>query len=679
MAIGRLGRQVYSAPLQATQTIPFALTDGEPGCASAVPGQVNDLVVVSMEVTYQGTSVNCGLAATNYLARYGEVQRADSANGNYRGQYRYMPATPDTGITITATTIPPGAILTVVLQAFRGIATSGITDGVAGVSAGGINGGTPNPGSITSSATASNGTILLVDALSSFNADQDLPHTFGAFTAPSGAAFDDVFSYSSGGKGIAGDAWGTITQATKRVLANSTAYDPAAATWDRGTVGSDTWQAWTSFLKWDGSYVVPTPVSTASGGGTLDPAGAGAAQVTVTGGATGSISIEATGEAQAGSPAALTAAGGGSIPISGSGVVATGFIPSGAVLKPLAPGYKGTDLRVALNLLISETGANTPAIPLTSGKQAYRKYRAATEAVFAALGAKASAVPRLPKIASSDTDVANTVNGLIAIALQEGPATAPVITGGPTTFETPESPTTSILIGVYTSDQTVLWTVVGPDAALFDMDQETGELRLDSPTDRESQATLAVTVVATTPAGRTATRDVAGTILNVLDAPPLQVPILSANSVQENAAAGFVVATVSNIVSGATWSLTGTASGRFAKSGDTIVATSTVIDWEAIPVVNGLRPLGIQITQDLADSPNAPLITDFTIFVTDQAEGGGPDVTAPVITGGATTFSITENVPAGQVISTYTANEPVTWGKTGADAALFNLNASTLR
>lgn len=678
MAIALIGRQVYSAPLAASQTINFALTGGDPGVANSTPNLVNDFVLVEMAVTYQGTSTTLTLAATNYLARWGETARNDSACGNYRGQYRYMPATPDTNIVITAGTVPTGAVLTVLISAFRGVATTTPFDGVTLATAGGVNGGVPNPAAVTSSATAASAkSLLIVEALSSFNVDTDYPHSFGSFTAPSGETFDDFLSYSSGGKSVTGDAWATVSQGIVRDLLASTSYDPPAGTWGRGTNASDTWQAATFCLRWDGTYVAPLPTTSGVGTVSIVPSVSAQALAKVSASGSASLAPRVAGTAAVGSPAALTAIGAVALGLAVQSEAVMGFIPSpSTVITPLPPEIRGRDLRIAINALIAATGA--AAVPISSGpgRVPYRTHRAAINAVITALGPLAAPVPRLPRITASDADIVATVDSLINIVAAQGPAEIVQIVAGPTSVSTPEDPNTDIFIGTYQANVSVTWELAGADVDAFTLDPDTGDLDFAVPTDYETKSSYSVAVIATSATGQQASRQVTVTITNVLDAPALLTPDLSATSVQENRTQNFQIARVTT-QAGVTWTLSNTAGNRFAKSGNFIVAGATNIDYETTPVVGSGRGWGIQITQTLADSPNSPLVTDHTIFVLDIASEGGADTTAPVINAGPTTVTISENVAAGTLIGTFGATEPVTWSKSGTDATSFTLDAST--
>lgn len=94
-----------------------------------------------------------------------------------------------------------------------------------------------------------------------------------------------------------------------------------------------------------------------------------------------------------------------------------------------------------------------------------------------------------------------------------GGATAPVITSGQTSFNINENTPVPQVIGTYTADRAVTWSVAGADANAFSITAG-GVLSLIEPPDFETQSSYSVSVVATA-GGLSASRNVAGTIGNV--------------------------------------------------------------------------------------------------------------------------------------------------------------------
>lgn len=103
----------------------------------------------------------------------------------------------------------------------------------------------------------------------------------------------------------------------------------------------------------------------------------------------------------------------------------------------------------------------------------------------------------------------------------------------------------------------------------------------------------------------------------VIPPPVLQVLTLSANSIAENSVAGTLVGAINNRTPGSTLSLSVDAGRRFAISGGNLVAGTTGTDYEAATSHN------ITVVETFAGATGSPKATNFTINVTDVADGGG--------------------------------------------------------
>jgi hypothetical protein len=88
---------------------------------------------------------------------------------------------------------------------------------------------------------------------------------------------------------------------------------------------------------------------------------------------------------------------------------------------------------------------------------------------------------------------------------------------------------------------------------------------------------------------------------------------LSASAVAENVAPGTVVARVQGLTAGGSWTLSNTAGGRLSRSGTSILAGATPIDFETGP------SLAWAVTETHPDAAS-PRVTSGTIAVTDVAE-----------------------------------------------------------
>lgn len=148
---------------------------------------------------------------------------------------------------------------------------------------------------------------------------------------------------------------------------------------------------------------------------------------------------------------------------------------------------------------------------------------------------------------------------------------------------------------------------------------------------------------------------------NVFEAPSLSA-LTGTFSLAENATAGAVAGAIGAKTSGSTLSLVSDAGGRVALSGANIVRGVTSLDYEVA------TSHSFTVRETLADSANSPRDTVFTLNVTDI------DEVAPTITSANPSGFYAEGAP---VSGTLTANETVTWSKSGTDAALVTLNTST--
>lgn len=86
---------------------------------------------------------------------------------------------------------------------------------------------------------------------------------------------------------------------------------------------------------------------------------------------------------------------------------------------------------------------------------------------------------------------------------------------------------------------------------------------------------------------------------------------LTASVIDEGAAEDTAVGAVVGLTSGSTWDITGTAGGRFKKSGGNIVAGATATDYGAATSHD------ITLTETLAGANNTPRDTVITITVVD--------------------------------------------------------------
>jgi VCBS repeat-containing protein len=156
----------------------------------------------------------------------------------------------------------------------------------------------------------------------------------------------------------------------------------------------------------------------------------------------------------------------------------------------------------------------------------------------------------------------------------------PVITSGATGTVAENAATTTVVYDANATDQdagangTLTYTLQGADAAAFNIDSKTGEVRLNASANFEAKASYAITVKATdggNPA-LSATKDVTVSVTNVNEAPTFAGATATA-SIAENAATSTIVfdanATDVDAADTVTYTLTGADAAAFNIDGAT--------------------------------------------------------------------------------------------------------------
>ncbi|WP_404463172.1 cadherin domain-containing protein [Vreelandella aquamarina] len=219
----------------------------------------------------------------------------------------------------------------------------------------------------------------------------------------------------------------------------------------------------------------------------------------------------------------------------------------------------------------------------------------------------------------------------------------------------------------------------GADAALFSMDANTGVVTLTGNPDHEIKASYNFTVIATDTAGNTSEQSVTLGINNLDDTAPSITSKATATAIDENTRAGQVVYIAASTDDAD--AVTGSTSYSLKKGGDaalfSINATTGAVT--------------------LTDNPDheSQSSYSFTVIATDAAGNASEqavnlrvndlDEVAPTITSATKATALNENSGAGQVVYTATSTDSadIATGstryslKTGADAALFSINATT--
>jgi hypothetical protein len=264
---------------------------------------------------------------------------------------------------------------------------------------------------------------------------------------------------------------------------------------------------------------------------------------------------------------------------------------------------------------------------------------------------------------------------------------APTITSGATASAINENSGAGQLVytvtstdsGDVSSGSTSYSLKAGADAALFSIDASTGAVTLTGNPDHETKPSYSFTVVATDAAGNASEQVVT---LNVNDLDDLAPTITSggtASAINENSGAGQLV-----------YAVTSTDSGDVS-TGNTSYSLKAGAD-AALFSINAATG-AVTLTGNPDHETKASY--SFTVVATDAAGNVSEqtvtlnindlDEVAPTITSGASASTINENSGAGQLVYTVTSTDSgdVSSGSTsyslkaGADAALFNIDAST--
>lgn len=253
-------------------------------------------------------------------------------------------------------------------------------------------------------------------------------------------------------------------------------------------------------------------------------------------------------------------------------------------------------------------------------------------------------------------------------------AEGPVFTSGATASIAENSATSTV---VYDAEATgaTSFAIGGADAALFDFDTTTGVVTFRASPDFEARSTYNITITATGPAG-TSTQPVAVTVTNVNETPAFTATTRT-TTVAENVAAGSTVFAAGGATdpdgtaapNTLTYTLTGADAAAFA-----VNAQTGAVTFVGSPNFEAQSSFTFNL---VATDQNGLAATQVnTVVITDVNE-------APTFAAATRTATLDENVAAGTVVpGSAVATDPdagatVTYTLTGADAALFTINATT--
>ncbi len=357
-------------------------------------------------------------------------------------------------------------------------------------------------------------------------------------------------------------------------------------------------------------------------------------------------------------------------------------VPSGAPFTMTIP--------VQIENGVLAGGATTMTIPIGAVESQPLTITRTAGAVAAVTADVGTALPRLPSNHNGYNILKSRTLPLEVLPPLNSP---PVFTEGASTTRTIlENTATGINIGdaitatdVNTAD-TLTYTLRGTDAAAFDIDSTTGQLKTKAVLDFETKNTYSVTL---TVSDSIAMDTIAVTIniLNVNEAPEFAAGSPTTHTVAENTAAGENIGTAYSAtdVDGdtLTYSLSGQDAAAFGIDTATgQLKTSAALDYETktiysvtITVSDGKLNTSITVTINVTDVDELP---------TDPQEV--EDVSAnnaPVFTDGETaTRTVVENTSSGVVIglavsATDADNDTLTYTLDGTDASAFDIDGLT--
>ena len=295
----------------------------------------------------------------------------------------------------------------------------------------------------------------------------------------------------------------------------------------------------------------------------------------------------------------------------------------------------------------------------------------------------------LVTVTATDADN-NTSTQTLTVTVLDLDDTAPVITGpsgaagdATSAISVNEEQTT---VTTFTANEAVTWSITGgDDQGQFTIDANTGAITFDpapdfeNPVDANTDNNYLVTVTATDADNNTSTQTLTVTVLDLDDtAPVITGPSGAAGDATSAISVNEEQTTVTTFTANeaVTWSITGgDDQGQF-----TIDANTGAITFDPAPdfenPVDANTDNNYLVTVTATDADNNTSTQTLTVTVLDL------DDTAPVITGpsgaaGDATSAISVNEEQ-TTVTTFTANEAVTWSITGGDdQGQFTIDANT--
>src|SRR4029078_6017885 len=281
----------------------------------------------------------------------------------------------------------------------------------------------------------------------------------------------------------------------------------------------------------------------------------------------------------------------------------------------------------------------------------------------------------------ADDGVNTPTEQAVTLAINNLDEVAPTITSAATADAIDENSGAGQL--VYTATATdsadisagVTFSLGGADAALFSIDENTGEVTLVGDPNFEAKPSYSFTVLADDGVNTPTEQAVTLAINNLDEVAPTITSAATADAIDENSGAGQLVYTATatdsaDISAGVTFSLGGADAALFSIDENTGEVTLVGDpNFEAKP--------SYSFTVLADDGVNTPTEQAVTLAINNL------DEVAPTITSAATADAIDENSGAGQLVYTATATDSadisagVTFSLGGADAALFSIDENT--
>ena len=287
---------------------------------------------------------------------------------------------------------------------------------------------------------------------------------------------------------------------------------------------------------------------------------------------------------------------------------------------------------------------------------------------------------------NGDADTAEEDAYISVTITVTGENDAPTITSGPTSVSD-YAENSGDDVGTFTAtdpeNDTITWSVSGTDSGDFDI-SSVGVLtfksapNFESPVDADTNNVYLVTVVASD-GGKTDTRPVTVTVINVNEPPAFPSSETRARSVVENTPANQnigapVAASDPDAGASLTYSLAGRDASAFNFDTSTgQIKTNLPLDKET----KGTYSVDVSVTDGLDNSGADDAATDNTITVTITVTGENE---APTINSGPTAVDYPENGTG--AVATYAASDPeqttIIWSLEGDDEKFFDITGGVL-